>query len=108
MGAHTTTDDPTRYRLAAELESWKLRDPIERVRAYLVRSGAADADFFAGVEAEADEIGARVREACLTMPDPKPLAMFENVYAEPNAQIDYERERFAAYLDSFTGEEVDA
>jgi 2-oxoisovalerate dehydrogenase E1 component alpha subunit len=108
MGAHTTTDDPTRYRLAAELESWKLRDPIERVRAYLVRSGAADADFFAGVEAEADEIGARVREACLTMPDPKPLAMFENVYAEPNAQIDYERERFTAYLDSFTGEEVDA
>ena len=40
MGAHTTTDDPTRYRLAAELEAWKLRDPIERVKAYLVRSGA--------------------------------------------------------------------
>jgi pyruvate dehydrogenase E1 component alpha subunit len=108
MGAHTTTDDPTRYRLAAELESWKLKDPIERVRAYLVRSGAADAAFFAGVEAEADDIGTRVRESCLTMPDPPPLAMFENVYAEPNAQIDYERERFAAYLDSFTGEEVDA
>src|SRR4029453_18546299 len=29
MGAHTTTDDPTRYRLASELEMWKLRDPIE-------------------------------------------------------------------------------
>ena len=40
MGAHTTTDDPTRYRLAAELEAWKLKDPIERVRAYLVRTGA--------------------------------------------------------------------
>ena len=35
MGAHTTTDDPTRYRLAAELEAWKLKDPIERVKAYL-------------------------------------------------------------------------
>ena len=33
MGAHTTTDDPTRYRLAAELETWKLKDPIERVKA---------------------------------------------------------------------------
>ena len=43
MGAHTTTDDPTRYRLASELEMWKLRDPIERVRAYLVRSGAGRA-----------------------------------------------------------------
>ena len=36
MGAHTTSDDPTRYRLAAELESWKLKDPIERLKAYLV------------------------------------------------------------------------
>ncbi|MGH3503084.1 MAG: thiamine pyrophosphate-dependent dehydrogenase E1 component subunit alpha, partial [Nocardioidaceae bacterium] len=33
MGAHTTTDDPTRYRLATELEAWKLKDPIERVKA---------------------------------------------------------------------------
>ena len=39
MGAHTTSDDPTRYRLADELESWKLKDPIERVKAYLVRTG---------------------------------------------------------------------
>jgi pyruvate dehydrogenase E1 component alpha subunit len=108
MGAHTTTDDPTRYRLAAELEAWKLKDPLERVRAYLVRSGAATADFFAGVDAEADELGARVRQACLTMPDPKPLTIFENVYSEPSAQVEYERERFAAYLDSFAGEEVGA
>ena len=42
MGAHTTTDDPTRYRLASELEMWKLKDPIERVRAYLVRTGLAE------------------------------------------------------------------
>ena len=41
MGAHTTTDDPTRYRLSAELESWKLKDPIERVKQYLIRSGLA-------------------------------------------------------------------
>src|ERR1700761_5582898 len=28
MGAHTTTDDPTRYRLASELGTWRLRDPL--------------------------------------------------------------------------------
>ena len=27
MGAHTTSDDPTRYRIAAELETWKLQRP---------------------------------------------------------------------------------
>ena len=101
MGAHTTTDDPTRYRLASELEVWKLKDPIERVRAYLVRTGLAEPEFFADVEAEAKQVGARVREACRTMPDPPPLSIFDNVYAEPTAILRAEREQYAAYLDSF-------
>ena len=101
MGAHTTTDDPTRYRLASELEVWKLKDPIERVRAYLVRTGQAEPEFFAAVEAEAKEVGARIREACRTMPDPEPLSIFDNVYAEPTSILREEREQYAAYLDSF-------
>jgi pyruvate dehydrogenase E1 component alpha subunit len=105
MGAHTTTDDPTRYRLASELEMWKLRDPIERVRAYLVRNGLAAAEFFAEVDAEAKQVGARVREACRTMPDPLPLTMFDHVYAEPTAILAEQREQYAAYLDSFEGQE---
>jgi 2-oxoisovalerate dehydrogenase E1 component alpha subunit len=106
MGAHTTTDDPTRYRLAAELESWKLKDPIERVKAYLIRSELADREFFEAVDAEADRLGVRVRRSCLEMPDPEPAAMFENVYAGPHALIDAEREQFAAYLDSFVTQEA--
>ena len=101
MGAHTTTDDPTRYRMAAELEAWKLRDPIERVKAYLLRSGAADTAFVEQVDAEADELGAWLREACRAMPDPAPLSMFEHVYAGPQPIIDAERDTYAAYLDSF-------
>ena len=107
MGAHTTTDDPTRYRLASELEMWKLRDPIERVRAYLARTGQADASFFAEVEAEAKEIGTRLREACRTMPDPPPRAIFEHVYDEPTAILVAEQEQYAAYLDSFASEETE-
>jgi pyruvate dehydrogenase E1 component alpha subunit len=106
MGAHTTTDDPTRYRLASELESWKLKDPVERVKAYLVRTGSADAAFFDEVEEEATQMGRRIRKACLEMPDPAPLSMFENVYAEPTALLREEREQYAAYLDSFVPEEA--
>jgi 2-oxoisovalerate dehydrogenase E1 component alpha subunit len=106
MGAHTTTDDPTRYRLASELESWKLKDPVERVKAYLVRTGSADAAFFDEIEAEATQMGRRIRKACLEMPDPAPLSMFENVYAEPTALLREEREQYAAYLDSFVPEEA--
>jgi 2-oxoisovalerate dehydrogenase E1 component alpha subunit len=105
MGAHTTTDDPTRYRLASELEVWKLRDPIERVRAYLVRTGQAEPGFFADVDAEAKAIGTRIREACRTMPDPPPLAVFDHVYREPTAILRAEREQYAAYLDTFASEE---
>jgi 2-oxoisovalerate dehydrogenase E1 component alpha subunit len=106
MGAHTTTDDPTRYRLSAELESWKLKDPIERVKQYLIRSELADKGFFEAVSSEADVVGTKIRKSCLEMPDPQPLSIFENVYSEPNALIEYERDQFAAYLDSFAGEEA--
>jgi pyruvate dehydrogenase E1 component alpha subunit len=101
MGAHTTTDDPTRYRLAAELEAWKLKDPIERVKAYLVKNQLASGGFFEEIAAEAKQVGADLRKACLELPDPQPLAMFENVYAEPHSLITEEQERFAAYLESF-------
>ncbi|MGH3258720.1 MAG: pyruvate dehydrogenase (acetyl-transferring) E1 component subunit alpha [Streptosporangiaceae bacterium] len=103
MGAHTTTDDPTRYRLASELEVWKLKDPIERVRAYLVRTGQAGPEFFADLDAEAKKVGAELREACRTMPDPPPLAIFDHVYAEPTAILRAEREQYAAYLETFEG-----
>ena len=106
MGAHTTTDDPTRYRLASELEMWKLKDPIERVRAYLVRTGQAEPEFFADVDAEAKKVGADVREACRTMPDPPVLSIFDDVYAEPTAIVRAEREQYAAYLDSFADSEA--
>ena len=107
MGAHTTTDDPTRYRLSAELESWKLKDPIARVKQYLIRSQQADMQFFDEVDAEADEVGTRVREACITMPDPRPTSMFDNVYTGPTAPLEAERAGFTAYLDSFVGDDAE-
>ncbi|MEW2353201.1 pyruvate dehydrogenase (acetyl-transferring) E1 component subunit alpha [Spirillospora sp. NPDC029432] len=105
MGAHTTTDDPTRYRLKAEEEAWKLKDPIERVKAHLVRGDMADPAFFEKVEQEAKEYAAELRRQCLALPDPAPLEIFDNVYAEPHPLMTEEQEQFAAYLASFEGEE---
>ncbi|WP_414695851.1 pyruvate dehydrogenase (acetyl-transferring) E1 component subunit alpha, partial [Pedococcus sp.] len=68
MGAHTTSDDPTKYRVSAEVEVWKHRDPIERLKSYLVHEKKADQDFFDAVDREADELAATVREGCLNMP----------------------------------------
>ncbi|MGY1734883.1 pyruvate dehydrogenase (acetyl-transferring) E1 component subunit alpha [Geodermatophilus sp. SYSU D00684] len=103
MGAHTTSDDPTRYRLASELEEWKLRDPIARVKAHLSRSGIADQAFFDAVEAEADELAARIRKGTLEMPDPPGTAMFDRVYAEQTPHLAAQQAAFEAYQGSFEG-----
>jgi 2-oxoisovalerate dehydrogenase E1 component alpha subunit len=104
MGAHTTTDDPTRYRLSEELETWKLKDPIQRVKAYLTRNGLADQDFLDGVDAEADELGAHLREGCRALPEPSPLSVFDHVYAEKTDELAEQQAGYAAYLESFETE----
>jgi 2-oxoisovalerate dehydrogenase E1 component alpha subunit len=103
MGAHTSSDDPTRYRLASELEAWKLKDPLERMKAFLYKNQLADAGYFAELEAEAESLAAHVRRGCIEMVDPEPMRIFENVYAEPNAVLEEERGQFSAYLASFAG-----
>ncbi|MBK0865229.1 MULTISPECIES: pyruvate dehydrogenase (acetyl-transferring) E1 component subunit alpha [unclassified Saccharopolyspora] len=101
MDAHTSSDDPTRYRLADELEAWKLKDPIERLRVHLVREQLADQDFFDGVQAESDELAARFREFCFAMPEPDPERIFSEVYAQPSPELDAQREGYLNYLDGF-------
>jgi 2-oxoisovalerate dehydrogenase E1 component alpha subunit len=101
MGAHTTSDDPTRYRVDGEIEAWKLKDPIARLKAYLARSGAADHAFFDAVDAEADALAHRLRDGCRALSDPSPLSIFDNVYAEPHPLVEQERAEMADYLASF-------
>ncbi|WP_280695721.1 pyruvate dehydrogenase (acetyl-transferring) E1 component subunit alpha [Kitasatospora sp. GP82] len=105
MGAHTTSDDPTRYRPTEETEAWKAKDPITRLKAYLDREGLADEAFFAGIEAESEELGLRVREGVRSMPDPDPTLIFDHVYAEPHALVEEERAEYEAYAASFEGGE---
>ena len=38
MGAHTTSDDPSKYRTDEEVEPWKKRDPILRLEKYLLQN----------------------------------------------------------------------
>ena len=102
MGAHTTSDDPTRYRLSSELEAWKLKDPLERMKAFLFKQQLADASFFEGLESEADTLAARIRKGCLEMPDPSPTVMFEQVYEQMTPLLREQSEAFATYHAGFT------
>ncbi|MYT32870.1 pyruvate dehydrogenase (acetyl-transferring) E1 component subunit alpha [Streptomyces sp. MspMP-M5] len=101
MGAHTTSDDPTRYRADEERLAWEAKDPILRLRKYLEAEGIADDAFLAAIDEESETLGKRVRDAVRAMPDPDHLAIFENVYADGHALVDEERAQFAAYQASF-------
>jgi pyruvate dehydrogenase E1 component alpha subunit len=98
MGPHTTSDDPTRYRSAAEEEEWRVKDPLARVRALLDAEGLVDDEYLATVTADADAVAAALRDGCLHTVEPRPMSMFDHVYAEPHSLIDEERAQFATYL----------
>jgi 2-oxoisovalerate dehydrogenase E1 component alpha subunit len=88
IGAHTTSDDPTRYRIDAEVEVWKHRDPVERVKALLVREYKVKNTDFDAVNEEADAMALQLREDVLAMSRPDPITMFDNAYAAPHPLVD--------------------
>ncbi|WP_030988007.1 pyruvate dehydrogenase (acetyl-transferring) E1 component subunit alpha [Streptomyces sp. NRRL S-1813] len=101
MGAHTTSDDPTKYRADEERVAWEAKDPILRLRTYLEAEGLVDEAYLASIDEESEALGKRVRDAVRAMPDPDDMAIFENVYADGHALVDEERAQFAAYQASF-------
>ncbi|MFE3289453.1 pyruvate dehydrogenase (acetyl-transferring) E1 component subunit alpha [Rhodococcus sp. NPDC059234] len=101
MGPHTTSDDPTRYRTGAELELWRTRDPVDRLRRLLEREDHFDAAFEAQVNDKAEDAAAAFRAGTLAIPDPEPLSLFEHVYTREHPLLDEERADFARYLRTF-------
>ncbi|MCA5891925.1 pyruvate dehydrogenase (acetyl-transferring) E1 component subunit alpha [Isoptericola sp. NEAU-Y5] len=97
MGAHTTSDDPTRYRDRAEEEYWRQRDPIDRLEALLRAEGAWDDAWAAAVDADADALGERLRTEVRELGAPPTTTMFEHVYATEHAQVTTERAWFEEY-----------
>src|SRR5690606_29860508 len=82
IGAHSTSDDPTRYRSEAEVEAWRRKDPIARLRAHLVaRELLTDAEDAAMESEIAAEIAAAIAEV-EPAPPPARETIFDDVYAE--------------------------
>jgi 2-oxoisovalerate dehydrogenase E1 component alpha subunit len=104
MGPHTTSDDPTRYVDPAERERWAAKDPIDRVEKYLDLRGLFTEELRAGTERIADAAAAELRRACLALPQPEPLTVFDHVYVEPHSWIERQKSQYAAYLAMYEGE----
>jgi TPP-dependent pyruvate/acetoin dehydrogenase alpha subunit len=68
--------DPGAYRPPGELEAWKQRDPIPRLRRELEAAGA-DAAAFDSIHSEIDNLLARIERNGLTAPFPTPAPIRE-------------------------------
>ncbi len=106
IGPHTTSDDPTRYRPAEEVDAWRRRDPITRLEAHLRSMGELSDAQASDVAAFGDRVAAEMRAACLSMGTKAPLAIFDDVYAQPHSGVEREREEYRAYLSGFEDGEV--
>jgi len=87
-GAHTTSDDPSRYREDdPDLPEWRTRDPVERFEEYLREAGVVDDAFAETVREEAEaELDRAVEEAEAVDPE-GPEDVFDHVYADLPAEL---------------------
>lgn len=102
MGAHTTSDDPSKYRDSAEVEYWKARDPLIRFEKFLRKQGVGQ-EFFDEVETAGDQLAAEVREATFAMADPELESMFDHVYSDPHPLVEEQKAWLQGYEESLGG-----
>ncbi|WP_020098406.1 thiamine pyrophosphate-dependent enzyme [Microbacterium sp. 11MF] len=96
MGAHTTSDDPTKYRTSDEEQSWAERDPIARMRAFLQNRGTP-ASFFDEVDAAAAAYADDVRVRTNALGDIPTGIMFDHVYGDAHPLVQEQQRWLAEY-----------
>jgi 2-oxoisovalerate dehydrogenase E1 component alpha subunit len=98
-GAHSTSDDPARYRPKEEADQWPLGDPIDRLRDHLIVTGKmtqADYDRMAEeAETEMREAENRAEETGLVSENRGASGkhMFTDVYAESPGRLKEQRQK---------------
>jgi pyruvate dehydrogenase E1 component alpha subunit len=99
IGAHTTADDPTRYRDPAEVEAWRARDPIARFEKFLTARGllneAQVQEIVAGVEEEINEAA----QAAEAMPPMAPDSFFDYTSASLTPRLQAQRADLLRYVE---------
>jgi len=98
-GAHSTSDDPTRYRPKDEWKAFPLGDPIERLKHYLIKEGHWSEDKHAALEVEMKTTVIEAWKEAIsygTMTEPPFLdvkLMFEDVFAEMPEHLRKQQEK---------------
>ncbi|MDO4076631.1 thiamine pyrophosphate-dependent dehydrogenase E1 component subunit alpha [Clavibacter michiganensis] len=102
VGAHTSSDDPTKYRTDEELQGWVAKDPIARLEAFLRNQGAPQS-LFDGIDEEARDLAADVRRRTIELTSPALPGIFDHVYSDPHPVTTEQREWLERYEASLEG-----
>lgn len=98
MGPHSSSDDPTRYRDAKEVDEWRKRDPITRFKLYLQEKGIWTEDWDAKVRRDIEEqLSATIKEM-ESAPKPSVETLFSDVYAEMPWNLKEQMEETLAHI----------
>ncbi|PRB68187.1 pyruvate dehydrogenase (acetyl-transferring) E1 component subunit alpha [Arthrobacter sp. MYb213] len=104
LGAHTTADDPTKYRMSEDELAWAPKDPLIRLETYLRENKIVDEAFFTQLATDGDEMAAKVRKDAMAFPVPPLAKSFEQVYAEAHPLIQEELAWHLEYEAGFADE----
>jgi len=89
QGAHTTSDDPSRYRdRAAELPEWRTADPLDRYESFLRTEGVLDDDRVSEITARTESELDEAVEVAEATPDPSYTDIFEHVYQQRTPRLE--------------------
>ncbi len=96
IGAHSTSDDPTKYRDPAEVEAWRRRDPIDRCRARLSERGVWSGEQDEALKAELlEEVNGAIK-AAEAYGEPAKETLFQDVYADEPWNLAEQRAEYLA------------
>ena len=99
IGAHTTADDPTRYRDQLEVESWQAKDPITRFQKFLIGRDLLTED---RAEQTVTELEEEVNEAVMLAEAMQPMApdsFFDYTMANLPHRLEEQRADLLRYVD---------
>lgn len=105
-GAHTTSDDPSKYRSAQEAQTWRERDPIPRLQKQLREWGLWDDEQESACLTEVDATVSSAIAAMEAMPPTPPEQMFEHIYKEMTPQLARQQEELRVLLASRKAEQA--
>ena len=99
LGAHTTSDDPTKYRKDEEVEEWRVKDPITRFELYLLDQGIITQDYIKELKEELEKEVGTTFESIENTSDTEVEDIFKYHYETMTPQLQEQLDEYKSFLE---------